>query len=71
MSESMQKRCGCAQCQVRRLMGPVMLITIGAIFLVHQYTRYGMGTLWPLMLIVPGVILVAASLVSDEGHVGP
>jgi Domain of unknown function (DUF5668) len=47
-----------------------MVITIGAIFLVHQYTPYGMGTLWPLLLIVPGVILVAASFASDTGHIG-
>jgi hypothetical protein len=47
-----------------------MIITVGVIFLVAQYTPYGMGTLWPLLLIVPGVVLVAASLVSDEGHIG-
>jgi len=70
MADSIEKRCGCAQCRVRRLMGPLMIITIGAIFLVQQYTPYGVGTLWPLMLIVPGIILVAASLASDEGHVG-
>jgi len=70
MPDSTTRRCGCGQCRVRRLTGPIIVITIGVIFLVHQYTSYGMGTLWPLLLIVPGVILVAASFASDAGHIG-
>jgi hypothetical protein len=50
-------------------MGPLMLITVGAIFLVAQYTRYGIGDLWPLFMIVPGIILLAQSFASKEGHI--
>jgi hypothetical protein len=64
-------RCTCPSCRLRGLMGPVMLITVGAIFLLQEYTSYGWGTLWPLMLIVPGIVLVAQSMASKEGHVGP
>jgi hypothetical protein len=51
-------------------MGPVMLITIGVLFLVRQYTRYGIGDLWPILLIVAGIVLVAQAMASREGHIG-
>ena len=51
-------------------MGPIILITIGVLFLVGQYSRYSFWDLWPILLIVMGVVLVAQSLVSREGHVG-
>lgn len=69
MPEEMKQRCTCARCRIRGLMGPVMLITIGAIFLVGEYTRYDMGELWPVLLIVAGVILFAQSVASSAGHV--
>jgi hypothetical protein len=50
-------------------MGPLMLITVGVIFLAAQYTRYGMGDLWPLFLIVPGILMLAQSFASKEGHI--
>jgi hypothetical protein len=49
-------------------MGPVMLITVGAIFL---FGEHSIDKLWPLFLIVPGVILLVQSLASREGHIGP
>lgn len=66
----MSNACRCAQCKVRGLMGPVVLITIGALFLVGQYSRYGFFDLWPILLIVIGLVLVAQALVSREGHIG-
>ncbi len=63
-------RCGCTCCRVRSLMGPILLITIGAIFLAGQYTRYGFLDLWPVILVVIGVVLVGQSLASREGHLG-
>jgi len=68
MSEENRMRCGCAHCRVHGLMGPLMLITIGAIFLAGQYTRYSIADLWPVILIVAGVVLVAQSLASRAGH---
>jgi hypothetical protein len=53
MAEGTKIKCNCAHCRVACLMGPLMLITVGAIFLVAQYTRFGIGDLWPLFLIVP------------------
>jgi hypothetical protein len=70
MSNGQTGSCRCAQCRVRGLMWPVVLITIGVLFLLGQYSRYGFFDLWPVILIVIGAVLVAQSLVSREGHVG-
>lgn len=69
MADLPTTRCQCASCRMRGIMGPVMLITLGAIFLSGEYTRYDFGYLWPLLLIVPGIVMVAQALVSKEGHV--
>jgi len=61
-------RCSCARCRMRSLQGPVIIITIGVIFLLSEYTRYGIGHLWPLILIVVGIFRLAESMVSNAGH---
>ncbi|HLV94077.1 MAG TPA: DUF5668 domain-containing protein [Candidatus Acidoferrales bacterium] len=70
MSDGQKSVCRCGQCRVRGLMGPVVLITIGVLFLTGQYSRYGFFDLWPIILIVIGAVLVAQAMVSREGHVG-
>lgn len=61
--------CPCARCRSRSLMGPVVLITVGAIFLVGEiYPRLDFGDLWPLILIVIGVIKLLEFSASTEGH---
>jgi hypothetical protein len=55
---------------MRGLMGPIVLITVGVLFLLGTYTRYGFWELWPILLIVIGAVLVGQSLVSREGHIG-
>lgn len=61
-------RCTCAHCRTRGLMGPVILITIGALFLIGQYTRFSFAQLWPVILIVIGLVSIATALASKEGH---
>jgi thiol:disulfide interchange protein len=40
----------------RGLVGPLMMILVGAIFLVHQFVpEIGFDKLWPLLLIACGV----------------
>lgn len=51
-------------------MGPIMLITVGVLFLIGQYSRYSFGDLWPILLIVIGFVLVAQEFASREGHIG-
>jgi Domain of unknown function (DUF5668) len=69
MADVTKTRCNCAYCRARCLMGPVMLITIGLIFLIGQYSRYSIADFWPLILIAAGVVLVLQSRASKEGHI--
>ncbi len=69
MAEATKTKCRCARCRIRGLTGPVMLIAIGGIFLAGEYTPYGFTTLWPILLVVPGILLLAQSAASNEGHV--
>ena len=69
MSDANRVHCACAHCRIRGLMGPVIIITVGVLFLIGQYSRYSFGDLWPVLLIVIGVILVLQSLASREGHI--
>ena len=70
MADAQKNVCHCDHCRVRGLMGPIILITVGVLFLVGQYSRYSFFDLWPILLIVMGLVLVAQSMVSREGHVG-
>jgi len=68
--QSPRARCTCAYCRLNAARGPVILITVGVIFLVGQYTRYGFGDLWPVLLIVVGAIAVAQAFASRGEHTG-
>ncbi len=51
-------------------MGPVILITVGVLFLIGQYSgRYSFGELWPVILIVIGAIKLLEATASTAGHV--
>ena len=64
-------RCGCQRCSLCGLMGPVVLITLGALFLVGRLgLGYSFRYLWPVLLIVIGLLKLAEALASTEGHVG-
>lgn len=65
-------RCHCARCTISGMMGPVVLITVGVLFLVGKMRfGYGFGDLWPILLIVIGLVKVASAMASTEGHTGP
>jgi len=58
-------------CRSRGLMGPVVLITLGVLFLAGRFGwRYQFRELWPALLIVIGAVKLFGSLASTEGHVG-
>jgi hypothetical protein len=63
--------CKCGRCSTNRLMGPVILITVGVLFLLDQMVPgLSFGRLWPVILLAVGGVKLAASLASTEGHVG-
>ena len=67
-------RCACRRCTIRGLMGPAVIITVGVLFLLDQMSggSFSFGNTYPMILIVIGVISLAAAAASSEGHVsGP
>ena len=54
MSDPNRAVCHCPHCRIRGLMGPLMIITVGVLFLIAQYTRFSFGELWPVLLIAGG-----------------
>jgi hypothetical protein len=59
------------RCRFSGLLGPVMLVTIGGLFLVQQFTVYRFGELWPVILIVLGLWKILQYMMPTEGHAGP
>ncbi len=65
------KYCPCTRCRSRGLMGPAILITVGALFLIPQFVhRLDFGDLWPIILIVIGAVKLFEYGASTEGHRG-
>ena len=68
-------RCACRRCTIHGLMGPAAIITVGVLFLLDQTMRGGVFSFWrtaPVILIVLGVISIAAAAAPADGHVsGP
>lgn len=65
---SVQPVCHCAYCRIRALFGPIMIIAVGVVFMVAQYSRFSFGELWPILLIVAGVLKVAENMAPRDGH---
>jgi Domain of unknown function (DUF5668) len=63
-------KCHCPRCRARSVLGPVVLITLGILFLITQYGRYSFSELWPILLIVIGVVKVWEATASSAGHLG-
>jgi len=52
-------------------MGPVVLITLGVLFLTGRLGwGYQFRELWPVLLIVIGAVKLFESMASTQGHVG-
>jgi len=63
-------RCACMRCRMRGLMWPAILITLGVLFLVAEYSsRFSFMDIWPILLIVIGAVKVIESTASTEGHI--
>lgn len=62
--------CACARCRMGGLMGPVVLITVGVLLMMGQWTPYDFGDLWPVLLIAIGAVKLIESTASTEGHQG-
>ncbi len=61
--------CRCVACTAVSLMGPAILVTIGIMGLLDEFTRIGWGESWPLILIVIGVLKFLQITGSRAGHI--
>lgn len=57
---------------MRGLVGPVVLITLGVLFLADHF-GWGLsfGKLWPVLLIVIGIVKLVEALAPTQGHENP
>lgn len=49
---------------IQAIRGPVMMITLGVLFLIDHYGRFGFGSTWPLLVIIFGVLKLAERAVA-------
>ena len=54
--------CGCGRCTVGAITGPLLLMTLGALFAIDHSGGYAFRQTWPVLLIVFGVARAMASL---------
>ncbi len=65
--------CTCGRCQMRNLMGPAILFTIGTILLLDSRDIHGLtwDRTWPAILLVIGIVKLLQSTASTQGHIEP
>ena len=54
---------------IRCIRGPVMLITLGVLLIIHQFTSASFSQLWPVLVIVLGIMILLERL-SGQGDPG-
>ncbi len=66
-------RCTCQRCSIRGLMGPVVVVTVGVLFLLAEMRGgfFEFWNTWPVILIVIGIVSLASAFASNEGHADP
>ena len=62
-------RCQCPRCRSRRLMGPVVLFTVGLLLLLETSGHLGFGRTWPILLLVIGAVKLFQGSASTDGHI--
>lgn len=63
--------CPCVRCQASRMMGPAILLTLGALFMLDQWTDIKFRHTFPAILIVIGAVKLLEAAGSTEGHIEP
>jgi len=63
--------CNCQRCTIRGLRGPVIVVTIGVLFLLQELRGgfFDFSNTYPVIIIVIGLMSLACALAPSEGHV--
>jgi hypothetical protein len=56
---------------VQAIRGPILLITLGVLFAIHQAGILSFAQTWPLILIVIGLMKLLERMVMRQGPVPP
>jgi hypothetical protein len=66
-----REKCNCQSCMIRSFIGPAVVITVGVLWLLSEVQggRFYFGSTWPVILIVIGLLHLASSMASRDGHV--
>jgi hypothetical protein len=57
------------RCRSRGLMGPVVLVTLGILFLLSEFHVASFHRTWPILLIMIGLVKVLGGNLDTAGHV--
>ncbi|MGB8457551.1 MAG: DUF5668 domain-containing protein [Candidatus Acidiferrum sp.] len=62
--------CNCQRCTIRGLRGPVIVVTIGVLFLLQELRGgfFDFSNTYPVIIIVIGLMSLACALAPSEGH---
>lgn len=63
--------CNCQRCTIRGLRGPVIVVTIGVLFLLQELLGgfFDFSNTYPVIIIVIGLMSLACALAPSEGHI--
>jgi len=65
------RRCSCARCRFRGLIGAAILITLGVLLLLDEMGSVSVYDTWPALFIVIGLFIYLGHSASMEGHIEP
>lgn len=67
----MSAHCNCQRCTIRSLRGPVIIVTVGILFLLQEMRGgfFDFSNTYPILIIVVGLLSLGAALASGEGHI--
>lgn len=67
------RACRCTRCRSRGILWPVILITLGILFLLDNLGAPGLGFdhTWPVILLVIGAVKLLQSNAPTDDHISP
>ncbi len=56
---------------IRAITGPIILITVGVLFLIDRFSQFGFHQTWPVLLIVIGLLKLLGGRRRRDDFVAP